>query len=438
MTVFIQKEISNDDLTPILCFKAVGGLGSCILESDGKQGEGENSLIGIRPFATFQTFGNNIEIRVHKKKSFFTGDPYEALETFAKGRKAFGFIGYNAVQLQEKLPNRHTATGMPDFFFHLYQTVIVFDHDRKKILFTHEGSEEELDAIILECYKAPTVKLKPFTKNQSLEINPDLSREEYADLVVKAQEHIKAGDIFQVVLSRTFKIDVKASPFEIYRAIRQVSPAPYLFFFEEKEFAIAGASPELLISVKEGFIKSMPIAGTAFKENSILSLLENPKECAEHVMLVDLARNDVGSVATIGSVRVSEYKKVHSFSHVHHIVSKIEAQLTPSLKPLEALKRSLPAGTLSGAPKIRAMEIIDALENTSRGLYGGAIVAIDEKGDFTSCIAIRMALIKDGTAEVRTGAGIVLDSDPMAEALETEGKAKGILEALKLAEGGTL
>lgn len=436
---FVYKEILSDNLTPILCFAAIGGNGSCILESAGQEGEHEQSLIGIHPIATFQATGTLIEITSEDTKRSFQGDPYKALEEFAQGRKAFGFISYHAASLKEKLPDRHPSTGIPDFFFHLYQTVIVFDHDQKKILFSHEGTEEELETILSKCYSPSyTLRSKSFENTNPIDFESNLDREAFAAKVRLAQEHIRAGDIFQVVLSRTFETDVKAPPFEIYRSIRQISPAPYLFFFQEEAFSILGASPELLISVKEGTIESMPIAGTCSKEQDPQKLLQDPKECAEHIMLVDLARNDVGAVAQTGSVCVSEYQKVHTFSHVHHIVSKVQGKLHKHLSPLDALKCSLPAGTLSGAPKIRAMEIIDDLETQQRGLYGGAIVSINEQGDLKSCIAIRMAVIQKGRATVQAGAGIVFDSDPDQEALETEAKARGILEAIQCAEGGLI
>ena len=424
----IRKEIPNDDLTPIHCFKTVGGVGCCILEF------GKSSLVGIAPFATYRATGRSIEIEVHGKKRVLEGDPYEVLKDFIKERQAFGFICYDAVRLKELLPDRHPSIGIPDLFFHLYQTVITFDHDHHKIIYTHEGTQEELDAILAQCYES--TRLKPFKNPKKLDIQASLSSKEYAALVETAKEYIKAGDLFQVVLSRTFQSAVQASAFEIYRAIRQTTLAPYLFFFEENDFAIAGGSPELLISVKEGMIESMPIAGTSLKGGHVTDLLEIPKECAEHVMLVDLARNDVGAIATVGSVRVTDYKAIQSFSHVNHIVSRVVGKLKSSLHPLDALKFSLPAGTVSGAPKIRAMEIIDQLENKRRGPYGGAIVAIDENGDLSSCLAIRMALIRNGEVQVQIGAGIVLDSEGEKEALETEYKARGILEAIELAEGG--
>ena len=311
----IQKVIPNVELTPVLCFKAVGKAGCCILES------AKTSFIGIGPMATFQAKGRSIEIDRYGQKQLFEGDPYEALQHFAKDRKAFGLIGYDAVRLKETLPDRHPSKGIPDFFFHIYQTIIEFDHNRGQMICTHEGSEQELDAILDRCYETP--RFKPFNKSKKLKIDSSLSRNEYADLVEKAKEYIEAGDIFQVVLSRIFQVDVQASPFEIYRAIRQVSCAPYLFFFEEVDFALAGASPELLISVNDGRIESMPIAGTCGQTERSEDLLKDPKECAEHVMLIDLARNDVGAVACIGSVRVSDFMMIQSFSHVQHIVSRV-------------------------------------------------------------------------------------------------------------------
>ena len=371
-----KREIPSDGLTPILCYRALGGVGCCIFE------EGKSSFVGIDPV------------------------------TSGLGR-SFGLISYEGA-----------------VFLKHYRTIIQFEGGR--VIFTHDGSDEELDALIDRCFQPQ--RLKPFHVSKKLSVQSDLSRDEFAVLVERAQEFIRAGDIFQVVLSRDFSVDVKASPLDIYRAIKQVSPAPYHFFFEEEDFAIAGASPELLISVKDKQIESMPIAGTRAKGSGV-DLLADPKEAAEHVMLVDLARNDLGRVAKVGSVKVADYKKVKSFSHVDHIVSRVVGELREGMDAMDALKASFPAGTLSGAPKVRAMEIIAELEKKPRGFYGGAVAMIDEKGNLTSCIAIRFALIKNGRAVVRAGAGVVLDSIGENEALETEHKASGVLAAIELAEG---
>lgn len=432
---WIEQEMPYDSLTPILVYRALGGVGSCILESAYEKGEGKVSFIGIHPIGTFQAWGQQIEVQLKGKTERFIGDPYEALKQFGRGRKAFGFISYNAIRLKEAIPDRHHTggEGFPDLFFHLYQTVIAFHHETQKVLCRHEGTEEEFETILTRCCEQARLRL--FKISKRINVEPDLSHEEFMKIVEKAKEHIRAGDIFQVVLSRTLHAEVHATPFEVYRALRQVSPSPYHFLFEERDFAIVGASPELLISVQDGTVESMPIAGTYPKERDPKELLESPKEVAEHTMLVDLARNDVGAIALGGSVRVLDYLSVKTFSHVHHIISRVIGQLPGSLHALDAFKASFPAGTLSGAPKIRAMEIIDALECSRRDLYGGAIVMLDERGNLISCIAIRTAFMRGSQVEIRVGAGIVFDSDPEKEAEETMHKARSIIEALELAEG---
>lgn len=409
----MKKYLAYDSLTPVMLFQAVGG--SCLLESAYEKGEGKTSYIGVGPLNTFQ------------------GNSYEDLKKLALGKRVFGLISYDAIRLKEKIPDRHVKEGIPDLLFHTYKTVFTFYHDQQKLVCTHEGSEEELEELLRK-FQDP-ICLKPLKGPKKVDILPDICNEEFVKLVERAQEYIRAGDIFQVVLSRTFQAEIKARPFDVYRALRVTSPAPYHFFFEEEGFAVAGASPELMLSVHEGKIESMPIAGTLPKNKSIQTLLECPKESAEHVMLVDLARNDVGALAKAGSVHVAEYKSVKTFSHVHHIVSRVVGELEEGFHPLDAFKSSFPAGTLSGAPKIRAMEIIDELENSRRNLYGGAVVTIDENGNLLSAIAIRMAIIRGSRVEVRAGAGIVLDSIGQKEAEETEHKARGILEAIQLAEG---
>jgi anthranilate synthase component I len=432
--MFIQQEIPYDSITPIVVYKAIGGKGACMLESAYEKNAGNTSFIGVDPIATFQSIGQQISIERNGEKSCFDGDPYEALKQFSYGRRVFGFISYSAVRLKEAIPDRHQPNDFPDMFFHLYRTVIVFHHDQKKIVCMHDGTQEELDTVLAKC-RGP-VHLKLFKTPKNLTVEADISKEDFAAMVEQAKGHIRAGDVFQVVLSRVLSTKVQASPFEIYRAMRLVSPSPYHFLFEEENFAIAGASPELMISVQDGKIASMPIAGTCPKEQDGGELLTCPKESSEHVMLVDLARNDIGAIAKAGSVRVEDYMKVKAFSHVNHIVSHVSGMLDQAYHPLDAFKSSFPAGTLSGAPKIRAMEIIDAFEPSRRGLYGGAIVTMDEKGNLMSCIAIRTAFIRGSKVEIRVGAGIVLDSDGEKEADETEHKARSVLEALKMAEGG--
>jgi len=272
----------------------------------------------------------------------------------------------------------------------------------------------------------------------------DIDDEDYGKMVEKAKEYIRKGDIFQVVLSRRFQKKLTVKPFNVYRALRFTSPSPYMFFIENESFSIAGASPEELVSVREGVIPTTPIAGTRrlgegqSEEELVEDLMKDEKELAEHMMLVDLGRNDLGSVAKAGSVKVTELKVPKKFPNLIHITSIVEGEIREGLDSIHVLRRMFPAGTLSGAPKIRAMEIIDELESSRRGLYGGAICAIDHMGNLESCIAIRMTVMKDGVATVRAGGGIVYDSDPLEEAKETRGKAKTVLSALEFAEGGNL
>ncbi len=433
----IVREYPADYLTPVTAYAAVARKGSCLLETAaGTDKPGRRSYIGIEPLATFTVHGDSLDLQIEGRTETFDGDPYAVLSALEKRFQvpAAGFISYDAVRHKENIPARHPdAFGLPDFLFQFYRSSILFDHEAQTVAIS-AGSEEEIERIAALLHSE--ARLAPLAvSNRPLDAFPDLSDEAFARIVEKAKEFLIKGDVFQIVPSRTFKAEVSAEPFQIYRALRQTSPAPYLFFFEFEGYAIAGASPEKLISVENGQVESTPIAGTCKAGGSIEKLLSDPKEMAEHVMLVDLARNDLGAVCLPGSIKVASYKEPIRFSHVTHIVSRIVGRLDPKLTALDAFKASFPAGTLTGAPKVRAMELIDELEMSRRGLYGGAIVRLDGKGNLQSCIAIRMAFIKDGAAYVRAGAGIVLDSDPMKEAEETRLKASTVLDALELAGG---
>jgi anthranilate synthase component 1 len=429
----LTKELRYDQLTPVLAYATIGGISSCMMESAYDEGYGTYSFIGINPLATFKAVGNNITITASGKTDSFVGDPHLEAQKFAYGHRVFGFLTYDTVRQKERLPDRHPPKNIPDFLFHIYKTVLRFDHKTQKVLFTHFGDEKELEEIITKVFNP--VPVDHFKDVGEVIVESDISDEEYMRMVKAAQEYIKAGDIFQVVLSRTFNAKIKVKPFDIYRALRSISPTPYLTFFSEEGFSIASASPELLVGVKNGLIESVPIAGTCKKGDDINKLLADPKESAEHVMLVDLARNDVGSMSIPGSVQVAEYRSIKNYSHVSHIVSRVIGTIDPKYTPMEVLKASLPAGTLSGAPKIRAMEIIDELEHSRRGLYGGGLLTIDEEGNLTSAIAIRTAFIQGDRLEVRAGGGIVLDSVPEKEAEETRLKARGVITALEVASG---
>lgn len=433
----IVRQLSYDSLTPIMAYSAIGGVGSTMMESAYDEGYGKYSFIGINPLATLRATGNQVTIEYGDIVATHECDPYSLLPEFTNGRKVFGFVTYDGVRVKEVLPDRHPPKHVPDFFFRLYKTVICFDHHAQKLIINHEGTDSELDELVTRLFTP--VNVMNLFNQEKITLLPDVSDEEYADKVLRAKEYIRQGDIFQVVLSRTFSGESNLTPFALYRALRKLNPTPYLYLFEEAEFAVAGASPELLVGVKDNVIETVPIAGTCKKGDDINELLNDPKETAEHIMLVDLARNDVGAVAKAGTVTVTKFKNVKTYSHVSHIVSHVVGQLESSkYNPFDVVRSVLPAGTLSGAPKIRAMEIIDELEMTRRGLYGGAVMMIDEVGDLTAAIAIRTMFMQNRQIELRVGAGIVYDSDPHKEVQETYLKARGGMASIELATGGGL
>lgn len=433
----LVRELAYDRLTPIMAYAAVGGVATAMMESAYDEGYGKASFIGINPLATLRHRGNSSTLEYAQQCFTYELDPYQLLPAFTAGRKAFGFVSYDAVRLKEQLPDRHAPKPVPDMLFRLYRTVINFDHQAQKLIITHEGSEQELNALVEQLY-ACKASFKPTPAAEKLTWAVDISDDEFAAKVLKAKEYIRQGDIFQVVLSRTFSAELNLSAFAVYRALRQLNPTPYLFLFDEGDYAIAGASPELLVGVKDGVIETVPIAGTCKKGENINLLLADAKETAEHIMLVDLARNDIGAVAKPGTVVVAKLKNVKTYSHVSHIVSQVLGQLAPEYNVFAVLKSVLPAGTLSGAPKIRAMEIIDELELSRRGIYGGAAILIDECGNLTSAIAIRTIFKHGNTFELRTGAGIVYDSQPDKEVAETYLKARGGMQSVELALRGEL
>ncbi|MGB7978375.1 MAG: anthranilate synthase component I family protein [Chlamydiales bacterium] len=397
------KEIPYDQFTPITAYYALAAKNCCILESS--PGKDRYSFVGIDPIRSIAGKGDYAEAMRALCKEF----PIEAdhpLALYAGG--LIGYVGYEG-----------------DYFFQIYRSSVAFDHQTATAIIATIGDEKELESLY---EKLSHPKILPPMEMEVGEISSDKSDAEYGAMIGRAKEHFLAGEVYQIVLSRTFSAEIKGDPFQFYRALRKTSPAPFLFFFDLTSMAIAGASPEKIISVQNGMIESMPIAGTRPKGACTKELLNDPKEVAEHVMLVDLARNDVGAVSAPGSVKVADYKVVHEFSHVSHIVSRVVGKLDDRFDAFEAFRVSFPAGTLTGAPKKRAMELIDEIEGSKRGLYGGAIVAVDVKGNLTSCIAIRTAVIQNGRMSVRAGAGIVLDSDPETEAQETRHKANTVLE----------
>ncbi|MGH9476865.1 MAG: anthranilate synthase component I [Terriglobales bacterium] len=378
--------------------------------------------------------------------------PTEGLPPFLAG--AVGFLGYDMVRSFERLPSqaRNDLDG-DDALLMFYSRLVIFDHVRRQITLvacvcTEESASvatgyqiacDDLKAMVQRLRHHPRPP-RPRPESGPLQVFPQWERSSYEAAIRHAKQYIAAGDIFQVVLSQRFDVATSAAPFEVYRALRAINPSPYMFFLQLGPVALAGASPELLVQVKQGELLYRPIAGTrprgadeAADAALTRELLADEKERAEHVMLVDLGRNDIGRVAATGSVHVPVLMTVEKYSHVQHLVSEVRARLASGRDMFDALEACFPAGTLSGAPKVRAMEIIDELEPTRRGPYGGTVVNFDYAGHLSSCILIRAALFRHGMASVQAGGGIVADSIPEREYLESVSKAGAMMRALERA-----
>lgn len=465
----VFQEFHCDDITPTQAFLALkAGDGSVLLESAVKdEAMSRHSILAIDPFATFSSKGENATLQLQEKEENYRGEPFDRLrQTFHALRVtscqqlpllvggAIGFMSYDAVRLFETVSSQHPDIHqVPDLFFLFHSIHIIFDHTKKSLIISiniacTEDSEKDYRAAVEKIQqirvqlKTPVEK-KVKKKRQPCVFAEDTTDEEYCVMVKKAKEHLAKGDIFQVVPSRTFSTPFDADAFDVYRALHAINPSPFMFYLQTSRFCLAGASPERLVKLENTTLQTMPIAGTCprvlGRENqSVLALLQDPKEDAEHMMLVDLGRNDLGKIAKIGSVKVTELKVAKYFAHVIHLVSQVQAEIAEGFDAFDALKATFPAGTLSGTPKIRAMEIIDALENSRRGVYGGAVCTIDAQGNLDSCILIRTAFIQDGMAYVRAGGGVVIDSDPQKEADESRAKAQSVLNALSMAQEGVL
>jgi anthranilate synthase component 1 len=372
-----------------------------------------------------------------------------------------GYLGYDMVRQMERLPAKNTdALGVPDGLLLRPTLFAVFDNVNDDLTLVapvypaagvdaqtawdraQAGLEEAQSALDRPLpHQAPPVALPPLPPPAS-----NFTRESFIAAVLKAKEYVAAGDVFQVVPSQRFSVPFALPPFALYRALRRINPAPFLFFLDFGGFAVVGSSPEILVRLRDGTVTIRPLAGTrrrgaTHEEDQALEaeLLGDPKERAEHLMLLDLGRNDVGRVAAIGSVQVTDSFAIERFSHVMHISSNVEGRIRPGLDALDALVAGFPAGTLTGAPKVRAMEIIEELEPTRRGIYAGCIGYFAANGTMDTCIGLRTALVKDGTMHVQAGCGVVADSDPDAEYEETKQKARALMraaeEAVRFAAG---
>jgi anthranilate synthase component I len=471
----VCKEIMADLLTPVSAFLKIAGHAdyAFLLESvEGGEHLGRYSFLGKDPFlvlraahdgtATIERAGVTSELTepfipaLRRLMDDFKSPSVPGLPRFTGG--AVGFLGYDATPWFEPVPLSPGAApdeAEPAAGFMVFDTVLAFDHVRHRILLISNARvrpDDDLDALYqFACAKIGFLERElqsslsaPIPRaGGPLTMRSNISRAQFESAVRKAQEYIAAGDIYQVVLSQRFDADVDAEPFTVYRALRHVNPSPYMFYVRMGPRAIVGSSPEMLVRVEHDEVQTHPIAGTRPRgrdEAEDVRLAEelkaDEKERAEHVMLVDLGRNDVGRVAEYGSVRVPQFMGLERYSHVMHLVSVVEGKLASGCDRLDALVSCFPAGTVSGAPKIRAMEIIAELEPDRRGLYAGAVGYLDFAGNLDFCIAIRTIVMSGSRASVQAGAGIVIDSNPAAEFEETCSKAKALMRALELASEG--
>jgi anthranilate synthase component 1 len=459
--------------TPVSAFLKLGGGKpmSFLLESvEGGAVRGRHSIIGIEPDLIWRANGPLAEVNraARAKPGAFVPCPEppllalraliaesrialpESLPPMAAG--VFGYLGYDMVRLMEELPHANPdPIGIPDAMLVRPTLIVVFDAVKDSItVVTPVRPENGVDARtalaraverlsgIVESLDRPLDKSLVEFDAGPLDLPPksNTTPAEYKAMVAKAKDYIAAGDAFQIVLAQRFEAPFSLPPFSLYRALRRTNPSPFLFFLDYGDYAVVGSSPEILVRVRGDTVSIRPLAGTRPRgetphEDKALEqqLLADPKERAEHLMLLDLGRNDVGRVATIGSVTVTDQFFVERYSHVMHIVSNVEGRLRPDRDALDALAAGFPAGTVSGAPKVRAMQIIDELEKEKRGLYAGCVGYFSAAGEMDTCIVLRTALIKDGTMYVQAGAGIVADSDPSYEQQECINKAKALFRA---------
>ncbi len=459
--------------TPVSAFLKVGGGRpmSFLLESvEGGAVRGRHSIIGIEPDVIWRANGTKAEINraARSKPDAFAPCPEQPLSALraliAESRidlpetlppmaaGVFGYLGYDTVRLIEELPEPNPdPIGIPDAVMIRPTIVVVFDAVKDSItVVTPVRPERGIDAkvaltraterlsSVVDALDRPLDKALAEFDEGPLDVPPvsNTTPAEYDAMVRKAKEYIAAGDIFQVVLAQRFEAPFTLPPFSLYRALRRTNPSPYLYFLDFGGFAVSGSSPEILVRVRDDRVEIRPLAGTRRRgdtpaEDKALEaeLLADPKERAEHLMLLDLGRNDVGRVSAIGTVKVTDQFFIERYSQVMHIVSNVEGRLDPKYDALDALAAGFPAGTTSGAPKVRAMEIIDELEKDKRGLYAGCVGYFSAAGEMDTCIVLRTALVKDGKMYVQAGAGIVADSDPVSEQQECVNKAKALFRA---------
>jgi anthranilate synthase component 1 len=451
----VVRELSADTLTPLVAFAALSAEGDAFLFESVERGEnlGRYSFVGFDPRRTLRIARGQkgaLELLNEELRPLRVWRE-ESLPPFFGG--AVGFFGYGVSGWSERIPDRHADDlGVPDATILFFDDVVVFDHVRQKLfvvanVFTREGSVDDAQRRIeraIERLRTAGVAPLAFPEGEpaTVEFESNHTRETFEAMVRSAKEEIAAGEIFQIVLSQRWSTPFPTSEaLTLYRALRSVNPSPYMFLLRTAECTLVGASPEMLVRVEGEVVETRPIAGTrprgatrAADQELERSLLDDPKENAEHLMLVDLGRNDLGRVAASGSVEVSDFRHVERYSHVMHLVTDLRGRLREGHTAVDAFLSCFPAGTVSGAPKIRAMELIDSFETTRRGPYAGAVAYFSFNGNLDSCITIRTVTLANDQAFVQAGAGIVYDSDPAKEYDETVSKSAALRRAIALAK----
>lgn len=474
----VWEEVLADYDTPVSVFRKIDSPGySFLFESvEGGDKWARYSFLGAEPSVVFRSKGQSIEI-MHsgRETETFTGDPILALRDLLSQYRpvsseelprfhggAVGYFGYDMVRFIEDIPDSSPdELKLWDSVYMVMDTILAFDNVTSKIKIISNAYVPDLKNAREEYEKslARIAKLKSKLKNslderftngiprdvgeEKFTLESNFEPEHFKDAVLRTKEYIKSGDIIQAVISQRWKTDLRVDPFDLYRALRILNPSPYMFFLRMGEDILTGSSPEVMVRVEGERIASRPIAGTRPRGKTVpedealaAELIADPKERAEHIMLVDLARNDLGRVSNTGSVRVNDFMIVERYSHVMHIVSNVTALLAEGSDAFDVIKATFPAGTLSGAPKVRAMEIIEETEPTTRGAYGGCVCYFSFSGNMDSCITIRTFVIKDGKVYIQAGAGIVADSNPETEYQETVNKVKALVKSVELAEDG--
>jgi anthranilate synthase component 1 len=482
----VYRQLASDTLTPVSAFCKLDQGGNAFLFESVIGGEkvGRYSFVGSDPFLHFEAAGEQVRTGGRGAQAAGAlashGDPLDHLESLLARYQAehvpglprfcggaVGYLAYDAVRYSEHLPNApRDDRGLPDLAFDFYDAMVIFDHIRKTIAVTahahvpveasggtaaaeslrraYDAACRRVDELVQRLEHTPVnLPLSDIESDGQVtrQFRSNFERPQFEAAVEKCKEYIRAGDIFQVVISQRLQTETTASPFDLYRTLRVVNPSPFMFFLRTGPTCLVGSSPEIMVRVEDDLVTIRPLAGTRRRgatdeEDAALAaeLIADPKERAEHIMLVDLGRNDVGRVARYDTVRLSDVMTVERYSHVMHITSNVTGRLAPGRSALDALRACLPAGTVSGAPKVRAMEIIDEIEPHRRGPYAGAVGYIDFTGNMDTCIALRTLVIQGNTVYLQAGAGIVYDSVPATEYEETLNKARGLLKAIEIAE----